>query len=413
MNIGHYRGLFMKFLTGKKLLLAGFILVLLIGIPLSVYLIQQQQETRSQATPSTVLSFTPTSTETTPMQKGVGETVTLNVSANPGNNLISYLRLEINYDPDKLATEGAQPFVPNTTVFPTIIEGPIYQPGKVLVTLSIGGDPTKALGDVGTAGTITFKALAKTDSVPTQVSYGARSEVLSIAGPDTGSSDQANENVLSSTQPAFITIGDGGTVTPSLTVSPTASTSPTPTGTGGTTNVPPQCQGLAIDRQTSGTAPYSITFTANGTDSDGTISKVTFNFGDGPLVNETVGGGIGSNQVSLQKSHTYNNAGDFTATVIFTDDRGGVSTVGTCSQAISVTASSGGGGGGGTGGGNTTQPTATPTNTPTPTVAQNIPTPTATPVVTMPDTGPEDLFIGLGAVAGIITLIGGILFFAL
>src|SRR5207249_2993580 len=161
-----------------------------------------------------------------------------------------------------------------------------------------------------------------------------------------GSQDQASENVLSSASPAYIVIGGSAditptngsgptntpvpiptsipTATPDVTATPGPSTivtdtpGPTngltgtrsPTGTGGG-NQPPVCNNLASDRETTGTALFSITDTANGTDSDGTISKVTFNFGDGQVNDVTQAGSIGSNSVNVQIAHTYNTDGSY------------------------------------------------------------------------------------------------------
>ncbi len=54
-------------LGGRKIFLFGFIAVLLIGIPVTLYLVQRQQETRTRAEKSTNLTFTPESTPQTPI----------------------------------------------------------------------------------------------------------------------------------------------------------------------------------------------------------------------------------------------------------------------------------------------------------------------------------------------------------
>src|SRR3954471_10323760 len=130
--------------SGKKIFLGGFIAVLLVGIPLTVYLLQQQQEVRSHAEKSTNVSFSPDSSQTTPLQKNVGDVIPLDITINPGKNLVSFVKLEIQYDPEKLATDSANAFQANNVVFPSILEGPVYSAGKISVTLSVGPDPTKA-----------------------------------------------------------------------------------------------------------------------------------------------------------------------------------------------------------------------------------------------------------------------------
>lgn len=403
----------MKF-SAKKLFLFGFTALLLIGIPISIYFIQQQQVIRSRAEKATVFSFSPESSISAPIEKKVGDTIPLDIMVDPGTNLVSFVKLEIQYDPDKLATAEANALVINSSVFPSVLEGPIYSPGKIAVTLSVGPDPTKAIQQKSTAATITFKALANTEAgTPTLVTYSANAQALSI-----GSQDQASENVLASTIPATIVIG-GGAVSPTLTLAPTSTPTsiptgtiaptatgtpvstltptsiltPTPTSTGTTTstNELPVCSSLDVDRDTTGVAPFAITFTANGTDSDGTISKVTFNFGDGSVEDAMVGGGIGTNTVNTQIAHTYQNAGTYQASAVLTDSNGGISGSLECTQTITVTES--------TGGGTTTYATDTPmTASATPTIAP---------------TGSTEVLMGAGVIALFLMVAGGFVFFML
>lgn len=406
----------MIYMNGKKLFLIGFVIILLVGIPLTIYFLPKQQETRIKAEKSTNLLFSPESSDATPIQKKIGDSIPLDIMVDPGINLVSFVKLSIQYDPDKLATDGTNAFVANNLVFPTVLEGPIYSSGKIEVTLSVGPDPTKAVQSLAKAGTITFKALQNTaDGQPTLVTYNSTTQVLSI-----GSSDQASENVLSSTTPATIVIGET-TVTPTVTDSPiptgtltptpiedtptptlipntptptptvvataTPTTAPTPTGVG-TVNIVPICSTLAVDRATTGIAPFAITFTANGTDSDGTISKVNFNFGDGAVSGDiTTSGGIGTNSVNVATSHEYQNAGTFTASAVLTDNNGGVSNATSCQQTIIVQTG-------------TVVPTTAPgaTSTPTPTIAPS---------------GTVETAIGIGAVAMFLIIGGGLLFFIL
>src|SRR5206468_139390 len=111
----------------------GFIVILLIGIPVTLYLLQKQQETRSHAQAATKMSFVPDSTAANPISKQVGDPISLDISVDPGTNLVSYIKLEIQYDADKLATASSNAFVPNTTAFPQSLEAPVYSPGKILI----------------------------------------------------------------------------------------------------------------------------------------------------------------------------------------------------------------------------------------------------------------------------------------
>ncbi len=401
-------------LSGKKLFLFGFIAVLLVGIPLTVYLLQQQQETRSRAEKSTTLSFTPESTATAPITKNVGDTFTLDVVVDPGVNLVSFVKLEIQYDPDKIEAVSATPFQPNAIVFPSTLESK-FETGKMSITLAVGPDPTKAVQQKAKAGTITFKAKANTPpGTPTLVTYGSNTQALSI-----GPSDQSSENVLSSAIPATIVIGGAapsgpvsptlaiptGSPTPTIELSPTEALSPTESPTPGPTSpaggpaAAPTCSSLVIDRAPTGPSPLTLTFTANGTATAGTISKVTFNFGDGEVSDVTAAGGIGTATVNVQLSHTYNNVGTYQASAVLTDSNNNVSPAATnCKQSIVVADAA-------TptpGAGSILEPVA-PTTAPV--------EPSATPTMAKP--GAANVVAGMGFVALIMMVGGALLFFAL
>jgi len=389
-------------LTRKKLFLFGFVALLLVGIPASIYIVQQQQQTQSRAAKSTNITFSPESSAAAPIQKNVGDDVPLDVMIDPGSNLVSFVKLEIQYDPDKIATASSNAFTANSVVFPSVLEGPVYTPGKIAVTLSVGPDPTKAIQTKVKAATIAFKAIANTGpGTPTLVTYSASTQALSI-----GPNDQASENVLSSATPATIIIG--GTAIPTTadatpttaipTDAPLPTDAPVPTtppvgeptavptlSDGGTptNNVVPTCDSLAVDRETTGTAPFSLTFTANGTDTDGTVSKVTYNFGDGQVSDVTTGGGVGTATINTQISHTYNNPGSFQASAVLTDNVNGISDSANCTQTITVQAASG---------------SATTAPSPAPSIAA---------------TGSTEVVMGIGAIALFLMVGGGLLFFIL
>lgn len=396
----------MKFLPSKKFLLLGLVGVMLAVIPLTVYFLQKQQETRSSATASSSLFFSPASTESSPIRKAANETFSIDLMVDPGTNFVSLVKLDLSYDPAFLATADAG-LVPNQTAFPAVLEGPVYNNGNILVTVQVGADTSRVITKPTKVATLTFKALTTT-SPSTQIRFGNQTQVLST----NKTQDSPGENVLSTSTPATIAIG-----TP-LSPTPTppgggATNTPTPPGGGGTAtptsppatpgvNKPPVCDSLALDRSATGTAPLSLAFTATGSDPDGTISKVTFNFGDGPVQDVTQAGGIGSNSVSVQVAHTYRNPGTFKASAILTDDRGGVSSPSACTQTITV--NQGQAGSGGTGGTTETTATSVPTATAVPT---NPPQASITPP------GPGDAILGAGAVALFFSILGGILFFVL
>ncbi|MDO8657927.1 MAG: cohesin domain-containing protein [Candidatus Levybacteria bacterium] len=380
----------MSFLSGKKILLLGFVVSLLVIIPVTVYFLQKQQQTESGAAKSTTLCFTSSPNTSSclaaSLQKTVGDTFSLDVLMKPETNQVIATTLNINYDPTKIATTEAG-LVRSADAFTSVIEGPVYTEGNISITMSVGIDLTRVVKTDTKVATITFKALSLTEPTGTQVTFTDQTNVTStVSDPET--------NVLSTAIPATIVILAGNNPTPTAAATP----SPTPivVRTSPTPNIPPACTSLNIDRAATGSAPLSITFTANGNDTDGTISKVTFDFGDGPMQDVTQAGGIGTNTVSVQATHAYNNPGSFTARAILTDSNNGTSIPNACTQAITVEPATPP-----IGGGETPAPTAPPVVEPTST-----PTPTMVP-------GPGSKIIGIGAAGIILTIIGGALFLAL
>lgn len=378
----------MPFLSGKRFFLLGIVIILLAAIPLTLYLVQKQQETRSQAARSTTLSFAPASSQASPIQKNVGDAFILDVMLDPCGadptkcNEVIYTNLSITYDPSKLTTDTAG-LSANPEAFVSILDGPTYTSGNAVIMMSTGTDITRSIKTKTKIATIAFKTLAAT-TTPIQIAFGDETTVTStLADPEI--------NVLSSKTPAFIAIGGDISPTPTLTLTPTL-TPTSPPITGGQ-NQSPVCSALNVDRATSGTAPLSITFTANGNDSDGTVNKVTFDFGDGPIQDVTSGGGIGAKSVSVQVSHTYNNPGTFTAAATLTDNSNATSSPATCTQTITVSQAS------------VTQ-SPQPTNPP-------VVTASPAPIVTVAPPGPGDKIIGVGLAGIITTILGALIFFAL
>lgn len=219
----------MSFLQSRRNLLLIGLFVLLVGLTIALSISQQRTETQSSAGASTTLFFTPSSTSSSPIQKNIGETVSFDVMINPGNNLPSIVRLEMNFDGTKLAAEGTTPFVVNSTAFPQVLDQQVST-GKVIVVASIGSDGTKAIASETKVGTLTLKTLAAT-TPPVSITFGSSSSVLSVAA-----TDNATDNVLSTTTPAYVRVAASPTATPTMTPTPTRT--PTPTGVSSPTVTP-------------------------------------------------------------------------------------------------------------------------------------------------------------------------------
>lgn len=209
----------------KLFLLLSLLIVLIIGIPLIVLLSQQRQDNRSRADASTTLYYSPTTSQSFPLQKQIGTPASFDVMINPGNDQVSFVKLEIDFDPTKIQLSST-PFVVNTTSFPVTTEGPIVQNGKMFISVTVGADPTKVITQITKVGTLNINTTMLTpSSQPTAISFGPASTILSIAP-----SDEASENVLSSTTPAYLAVIAAPTSTPTPTpVPPTSTPTPTPT----------------------------------------------------------------------------------------------------------------------------------------------------------------------------------------
>lgn len=387
------------FSSYKKLFLLGFIVVILLAIPLSVYVAQKRQQTKTQAARSTVLSFEPAN----PTVK-MGDVLTLNVILDPGTgssaNQVSFVKLSIGFDPEKFTTENAS-LTPNPTSnsLTTILEEAVFEEGKASISLSIGADPTKAVVTKTKIAILKFKTTSETASTP--VVFEDDSQVLSIA-----SSDGTSENVLLTHIPANVTISNATAGTSTSTPNPSppttsqqSSSSPNTSGSssqssfggiGGSSGgindnlKAPVCSSLSIDGLITGTAPYTLTFVATGSDPDGIINKISFNFGDS-IEDLTVGGGIGTSTVSGQITHAYNLPGIYTAYAILTDNDGNLSTQqDNCSKTITINSDLG------------------LKSEPTIFVQQQL-----------PPTGPGDKILGLGILGVIFAIIGGAIFILL
>lgn len=199
-------------------------LVLGLGTFFVVSQTEKPQDTRTRAaTASATLSFQPNSSGTNPIQKKVGDKIALDLWLNPGSHLVSFVKLQINYDPTKLKISQVDPFVVNTSAFPVTAEGPILGDNTVSITLTIGADGTKAIQSPTKIGGINFEAIKSTTGTTTLVTLSNISTILSIA-PD----DKARESVLSTTTPATILIGGNSSITPGVSQNPSQPPTTTP-----------------------------------------------------------------------------------------------------------------------------------------------------------------------------------------
>lgn len=173
--------------------------IMVLMLPLFIFVNQQQQDGRSKAEASSTLSFNPTAPQSSPLVKKSGETFSLDVIVNPGKNLISLLKLDIEYDPNVINLSSNNPIIVNPNSFPEILQGPVYSNGRVQIILSVGSDLSKAISTQTKAATINF--VASGSSNETSIKFGGNNAIYSVA-----KTDGKNENVLSSTEPVYLKI---------------------------------------------------------------------------------------------------------------------------------------------------------------------------------------------------------------
>lgn len=386
----------MKILKNKYFIL-GNIVLLLAAIPLTLLFISRQQDVRSRAAPTTRITFTPT------VLTFEGDNCTeqsLAVNLDPGENIVSTVELFLTYD----ATKFNISIAPNENVFPPpngILRGPTISNGQASVVLNIGSNVTNAIQAPVDIATITVVPIAATADGPVDISIdSSKTRVLSLSD-----NDEATENVFLSGGQAAVSVnascieGAPEEVGPSLSPTPTGGVggggSLTPTATPSISpttgaNQSPICSTITTSPSNSGNAPFVMTLSAQGTDSDGTISKATFNFGDNTI--QDILEGLGTAAVTTQLAHTYQTVGTYSASVVFTDNGGAVSS--SCTTNITVLSG---------------------TSSPTPTATGSggiVPTATATPTPTIENPG------GIGttfAVIGglLLVILGGLALIAL
>ena len=360
----------------NKFFLLGNLAFLLLAIPVVLFIVKNQTSTRGSAAATTTLSFISPSITTDQCD----QTKTSRLVLNPGDNIVSTVQLALKWDKTKFDIN----FAPNTTAFSQTLKGPEQTADGMTITLNIGSDVTKAISTTTDVGTITIKPLEPTNGTVISLQVDtAGTKAYSLA-----QQDGTTENVFNPAGTSPLQISNkpktcGGQTNPSISPSPTVSTAPStsPSPTTTSTNQSPLCLSLNSS-VSSGAAPLAINFTATGKDSDGTITKATFNFGNS--AQQDVITGMGTASVSAQLSYTYTSGGTFTATTVFTDNNGAVSA--TCQKQITVTGAIA-----------TLAPTATATPVPlTPTTP-----PTATPTIAPTGT----LTTTVGIIGGVILVI--------
>lgn len=176
---------------------------LVVGLVATIYLVQTQLDTRTQAEKATVLTLSPLSQDA--QEGGV---VNLDIDINPGTNQVNFVKMVINFDFNKFDSDQTT-FIKDAASNMVLLEEPVVTEGQIVVSLNTGGDPTDVIREAEKIGTLQLRVKeASTSYTSTQLSGETQvtfdttlTEVRSIA-----ETDSYNENVLSGTTPANINI---------------------------------------------------------------------------------------------------------------------------------------------------------------------------------------------------------------
>ena len=204
------------------LFVIAYLIAVILAIPLTIVSLKNPKENRTAASGNATLYYSPS-----PISKNTGENFTVDIMVNPGSHAVSYILIDILYDPTKLTVDPNSSFIPNTQAFPSLLDGPLLTPGRIRAELSVGFDPTNAITTVTKAASVSFIAEAPTEGEEALVHFGESSYILSVAPVD-----NATDNVLGTVIPLSLILtgdptGDGG---PEITQIPTFG-GPTPTTT--------------------------------------------------------------------------------------------------------------------------------------------------------------------------------------
>jgi hypothetical protein len=136
----------------KKILAVFILLVMLASIPVAVYLVKKRQEIQLRAAPATVLSLIPAAEA-----YDAGETFTVNVYVNTGENLVISADIFLSYDPTILEAQSVVlgSFLPNANEINNVINN---DTGKI--TYSLYTMQENAQQGEGIIASISFKGIA-------------------------------------------------------------------------------------------------------------------------------------------------------------------------------------------------------------------------------------------------------------
>ena len=194
----------------KKIIFFIILLIILAVVPLTVYMVGQQQELRSKAAPATVLTLNPNT-----MTKNKGDIFSFDVQIDTAANNVAVAELHVIYDATKLEALS----ITNGPLAPKIAASGVVGGGTASITVR-AENTTKPIKGTGTIAVIRFRAIERTETL-SQVKFDTTTFVSGLG--------ESNPNVLTSSIPASVTISAGQSSQTVPTSIPTVAPTPRPT----------------------------------------------------------------------------------------------------------------------------------------------------------------------------------------
>lgn len=148
----------------QRLLLVAFIVLGVIALPVTVYLVQQQQSIRQNASSAKSLTLTPSS-----QNAKVGDTVKYDIILHPNGVAVKYVNLVINYDSTKLTAKTGS-FVKNPA-FDFNPKTKKFSDGQIVLEFQTA-DLAKYITKEIVIGSISFRALDITSGLVSNIKFG-------------------------------------------------------------------------------------------------------------------------------------------------------------------------------------------------------------------------------------------------
>ncbi len=338
----------------KKALIIITILLVLTAIPVTIFLVKQQQDIRQRAAPATDMYFEPNQTAA-----NVGQTFTLDVKMNTGQNYVAAAQVDITVDPLYLEIVSLQQ---SGTFLPRVLQDPLVTGGAASIALgyqSGEGLPGGANGQAQKIAVLTLRALTPTtESVKVRFASTSRVSGGTLTPGDITDPDKG-QNVLISTSESQITItsGAGGSPQPSATpgtgATPTPAATPRPSpsatpGTGGGTASPtprpspsssPSTKKTAITTPANGSTTTNSRPTISGTSFANAVVILSVNSGQTNVITTTINA---NTQGAWSYTPTNNLAnGSYSITVTATDSATNIEEVATSTFTVAASGGSG------------------------------------------------------------------------